>query len=82
LSPYDEDYCFFENTNGATRFVLPSSWKEDGSFKDSIGPENSLSEQQKYRPGRVRRNYEEDAKRAAKGLGVVRHGLKLFGLGN
>lgn len=40
--------------------------------------ENALTEVHKKRPGRVTRNYEEDAKTVAKGLKVVR---KMIGLG-
>lgn len=40
--------------------------------------DNALTEVHKKRPGRVTRNYEEDAKTVAKGLKVVR---KMIGLG-
>lgn len=36
-----------------------------------MSKESALTESQKKRPDRVTRNYEEDAKTAAKGLNVV-----------
>ena len=74
LSPLGNADSFIEYIDRSTCFVPDGVW--------ALGPlvtaEKALTEVQKKRPGRVSRNYEEDAKTAAKGLNVVR---KMTGLG-
>lgn len=76
LSPYDAEDHFIEFYDKSTSLILPAVW----ALRPLVAEENALTAKHRDRPGRVKRNYEEDAKVAAKGVKMVHKVLGFGGL--